>query len=424
MNEFAANTLKVFRHRAYALYFMGNIVSWVGNSMQFIANSWLALELTGQAYSVAIVLIAYSVPGIILSPLIGVYIDRFDKKWFAAAMDIFRALVLFAVPILWWLHMLQPWHLYAMSFLLAVGDVTFSPTISALIREVVPQDVLLSANSYNSVALQIGSVMGAAVAGILVAVFSPLIVMIVNALSFLFSAICIISMRSGILYSKTTGNEHFVHRFLQELRDGLRYILGQPTITIRYLIMLTISATLYTINVLISLFAKNVLHIGVQGFGAMETSFAIGSIVGNLLMPGLAQRGNREHLMTWGLWAMAFSLVLLAISHTLWFALLSYFLLGATFSIWALYFTSVQEIVASDYQGRVYATFNTFSSLISLGIFFIMGVLSGQVSIRWLYGLQAGLLFIAGILAWQFLYRKSTSQKLSPEKPDVLIKTE
>lgn len=118
-----------------------------GTGMQYIANGWLALQITHSNLSVALVLMASTVPGVLLAPIVGVYVDRLDRRILAASMDLFRACVLFGIPLLWWLHRLQPWHLYLMAFFPGVGDYTYNASVLGLIREVVPRDQLLLANS-------------------------------------------------------------------------------------------------------------------------------------------------------------------------------------------------------------------------------------------------------------------------------------
>lgn len=397
--------LQVFQNRAYLLYFIGRTVSWTGNSMQFIANSWLALELTGQAYSVALVLIASSLPGIVFAPVIGLFVDRIDRKWLAAIMDTFSALVLCAIVLLWYLKLLQIWHIYMLSFLLALSDAIYSPSITGLIREVVPQDELLYANTTSGVALQIGGVVGAALGGILIALTSPILVMSINAASFFFSAWCIFSMRKGYFSpSATTAQIQGFKRYITDIGDGLFFIKEHRDIIVKYLMMFSISTTLYTLNVLIAPFTKNVLHVGVSGFGYMEGAFAIGAIMSNWLLPGLTQRYGNSRTMTVGMCCISISLFLLVIAQNLPTALVSYFLLGATFQVGVLLGTRVQEAVPSSYQGRVFSTFSLFSSLSSLIVFFCMGFLAGIFSVRFLYGFQCILLVIAGVLAYRYIY--------------------
>lgn len=417
MKNLINKNLAVFHVRSYSFYFLGSSVSWIGNSMQFIAESWLVLQLTHQVFSVAIVLVATSLPGTVLSPLLGVYIDRFDRKWLAFWMDVFRGCVLLALPILWWTNLLQPWHIYLVILLVSIGDTMFTPAVSALIQEVVPQEYLLSANSFNSVALQIGSLMGASLAGIIIVISSAPIALLVDSFTFFFSASCILLMRRGSIRSVNSveSPSHPFKQYIAELKEGVNYIRQRQTLVVSYISMFFISSTLSVINVLITPFAKNVLHIGVQGFGYMETVFAFGSIIGNLLMPVLSKQFGRQRVMLSGLCAMGISLLLLAMASNLWSALLSYFLLGSTFAVWALYFTSVQERVANEYQGRTYATFNAFSSSLSLVIFLAMGLLASQVSLRLLYGLQASLLILVVVLTYKSLQQRTVVQQALPQ---------
>lgn len=409
--------LKIFRNRAYRLYFIGRTASWVGNSMQFIANSWLALELTKGTYSIALVLIASSLPGIIFSPIIGFLVDRIDRKWLATTMDICSGLVLCVVVLLWYLKLLQAWHLYALSFLLALTDTIYAPSVTGLIRETVPQDELLYANTTSGIALQVGGVVGAGLGGIIIAFTSPIMVMVINAISFFFAAGCILSMRRGYYSPNITikGINSF-KTYITDIRDGLLFIRDHNDITVKYLIMFSISITLYTLNVLIAPFTKNILHVGVSGFGYMEMAFAVGAITSNSLLPMITQKYGNGRIITIGMCCISVSLFLLVISQNLLMALISYYLLGATFQIGVLLGTKVQEVVPTAYQGRVYSTFNAISSLSSLIVFFCMGFLADMLSLRWLYGFQGILLVVASILAYWYIYltdkRTSVIQKM------------
>jgi len=400
---------KIFTFRAYVLYFWGTTVSMFGTGMQFIANSWLVLQITGSNISVAWVLICSSIPGIFLSPSIGVLVDRLDRKWLAASMDLARACVLIAIPIFWWLGSLQAWHLYLISFLIAVGDQVYNPTVMALIRELIPKEMLLSANTTSGIANQMGALLGSGLAGILITLFSPVIIMWINAASFVVSAVCILQMRKGILLptpsENRTGNGWGA--FLGNLFEGGTYIQQHRDIIPKYLMMLFLVATLRTINVLLAPFAKGVLTVGSKGFGYIDAAFAAGALCGGFFLPMLVRKFGRNVIMTAGMLGLSGSLFFFACSMQLWMAMTGYFLIGLTFQVRLLYLTSAQESIEVEYQGRVHSTFNTFFSLASLGIYLLMSVLGELYSIRLLYVLQGGLILIAGFMAfWMFMHKE------------------
>lgn len=411
MSNTTTSRLDIFRYRPYLLYFIGHTGSMLGTGMQFIANSWLAMELTGKGHSVAFVLVATSLPGILLSPFIGIYVDRFDRRWLAVATDVFRALMLLVVPALWYLDLLQPWHLYLTSFFIALGDEFYAPTAMGLIREVVPQEMLLYANLTTTLSLQIGMLAGAALGGVIIHFTSPITVMIINAVSFVFSGICIWFMRKGRLLPKTkTDQTKGFRQFIKELLEGISYIRVHTRIIILYVMMAFIRSTLYTINVLLAPFAKNVIKVGALGFGYIDAAFAIGAIVGNFVLPIVTRLLGAPQTMTVGMWAIGTCLYLFAASQGLITAVVSYFLLGVTFQVGVLYMTQAQQNTELSYQGRVHSTFNTIFAIISLVVYLAMGFLGEQISIRLLYVFQGSLMAISGLIAFQQIYRKWKNQ--------------
>jgi MFS family permease len=418
MKSIAMQRLEVFQYRPYLLYFIAYLVSSMGNGMQFIANSWLALELTGKGSSVAFVLIASALPGIVLSPVIGIYVDRIDRKRLAACMDLCRALVILTLPLLWWLGLLQPWHLYLSSFLVAMGKEVYMPSAMGLIREVVPQELLLYANSSNVISLQIGTVIGAAIGGLIIAISTPVMVMIINAITFFFSAFCILNMRKGQVRPKEALGKRL---FMDEMREGLTYIAQHTDIIVKYLILLFIWSSLYTINVLLAPFARDVLRVGAAGFGYIDASFALGAILGSLLLPIILRRYGAGWTMTAGMWAISICLLAFGVAPNLWLAIASYLLLGMAFQVAILYITKVQERVPVSHQGRVHSVFNTLFSIASLGVFLIMGYLGQIISIRWLYGFQSAVVALVGLAAYRWIYyeeKKGQNNVTAQTNPD------
>ncbi|UOE77176.1 MFS transporter [Parageobacillus thermoglucosidasius] len=106
MNKLIRERFEILRQRPFLFYFIGTTVSMFGTGMQFIANSWLAIKLTRASFSVAVVLVCAAIPGILLSPFIGVFVDRWDRRLLSVYMDLFRAAIVLTIPIFWWLGQL------------------------------------------------------------------------------------------------------------------------------------------------------------------------------------------------------------------------------------------------------------------------------------------------------------------------------
>ncbi len=103
--------LLVFRYRSYCWFFGGHLLSWIGNNMQAVANSWLALLLTGSPSAVAYMFIISTLPGLVCSPFIGVLVDRFDRRWISLINDTLQALLLLLLFLIGIRGQLQVWHI-------------------------------------------------------------------------------------------------------------------------------------------------------------------------------------------------------------------------------------------------------------------------------------------------------------------------
>jgi hypothetical protein len=297
------------------------------------------------------------------------------------------------------------------SFFLALGDVIYRPSAIALLREEVPTDALIYTNSYNGIARQTGGAVGAALAGVLIAVLSPYLVFLVNSVSFLCSALCTFNMRKGYrspvqAASADAAKESRARRLVRDLTDGWKYLSGRRDIILYYSIFVIILSTLNVINVAIAIFVKNDLHTSVSVMGAMEAAFAIGSVAGNFIITAIAGAKGTYRTMAVGVWMVVLTLLMLAFSFNPLFAVVSYLLLGGALPVWLLYLTSVQKIVPDQFQGRVNATFQTCSALISLLAFLIMSYLVGSIDVRFLYFIQVGLLFVPGIMAYKYIFAR------------------
>jgi len=397
--------VRLFRHRPYLLYFGGTTVSMVGTSMQFVANAWLAMDITGRGSSIGVMLVAMSLPGILLSPVIGVLVDRVDRKALAAAMDAFRAAALLALPVLYYFHALAAWHLYLVSLLIAIGDQVYNPASLALIREVVPDDLLLYANSNASVSNQLGALVGSGLGGVMVAVTSPIVVTLFNIGSYLFSAACTANMRRSrvVPAAGRQGGRGFA-QFAAQLKEGVLYIDRHRGIAVRYLLMLFLMSALRTINVLLPPYARNELRVGATGYGYIDAAFAVGALLGNFSLAITSRVIGDRAAMTFGMFALAGGLAVLALAGGLGTAIAGYLLIGFTFQVRIMYLTSTQRLTDINYQGRVHSTFTVLSSLLALIIYAAMGFLGDIVSLRCLYLFQAGIMVLGGVLAVRVIY--------------------
>jgi MFS transporter, DHA3 family, macrolide efflux protein len=395
--------LELLKNFSFRLLISGWGISSIGNGMQFIAISWLATELSGKGYAAALVLIAQTIPGLLLAPFLGVFIDRLERRKLAAMLDFFRAVGLLIVPIVYWFGTPEAWHLYITTFIVALADSLYWATRGALVREIVPKDKLLEANTISMTTVQLGMILGASASGFIIAAASPVTVMLFNTVTYIVSGVLTLFMRVEIKpISETRAS------YLTDLRAGWTYLRSNPNLWFPYFGGLMLFSTIQTVNVLLVPFVKNVLNLEADALGLIDAAWAVGAVFAGFSMATALKRFGRERLMFLSPLLLAVCLFVFSFSSVLWVALILYALGGFFIRGNILYRTTSQERTNLEFQGRVESIIGVVSSLAALLIYILMGALQEIMSPRVLYWIQSLVLLALAFWAWKVLLPRAT----------------
>src|SRR5579862_2334677 len=163
-------TLRALRHRNYRLFFGGQSVSLIGTWMTRVATSWLVYRLTDSAFLLGVVGFLGQIPALFLSPLAGVWVDRWDRH---QAMVITQALAMvqsLALAVLTLTHTINmPW-IFFLTFLQGVINTFETPARqSFVIQMIYDRSDLSNAIALNSSIVNAGRLVGPAIAGVVIA---------------------------------------------------------------------------------------------------------------------------------------------------------------------------------------------------------------------------------------------------------------
>jgi MFS family permease len=256
------------------------------------------------------IMVAFLVPLAIVSPIAGVFVDRWDARRTMIASDLIRA-----VLILMLLFANNLWQIYSILFLISTISSFFIPAQSVTIPQIVKPEALLAASSLMQQAFQMVRILSPAAAGALTGWLGPNSCYIADSASFIFSAIMIagIAVHSGAPHASRA-----VGTVARDLKDGIRFILTHPRISF---VVISLAAAMFAtscFSALVAVFVRDVLHGGTYLFGALGSTIGAGSIIGGLLITKLARGRSQTHLVCLGIAIMgAFILLLTAIPTTL-----------------------------------------------------------------------------------------------------------
>ncbi len=204
----------LLRLRNFGLFFFGRCVSFLGNAMAPVALAFAVLQLTGSASALGIVLAARMVPNVLFLVVGGVIADRLPRSTVLIGTNLVGGGAQAMAAILLLSGHAEVWQLVILEAINGAAFALFFPADSALVPLTVPEDRLQQANALIRLGTNATMILGAALAGLLVAAFSPGWALAVDAATFLLAAGLTAAMR-GIRAAAAGGSS-----FVTDLRDG------------------------------------------------------------------------------------------------------------------------------------------------------------------------------------------------------------
>jgi MFS family permease len=274
-----AGTLPVVGQERLSLdfwkFWAGQTISNLGSSFTMFALPLLVFKLTGSALNLAATTAAYFIPYLLFGLVIGAWVDRLDRKRTMILVDLGRAVVLASIPVFSYAGILSVWWIYAMTFLQACCTIAFDAGEFAAVPSLVPKNALVAANGRIMASYQGASVAGPLLAGLLVALVRVEDVLLVDAASFVVSAVSLALVRRSFNPAEPPERKHI----LRDVGEGLRYVLGHPVLRNISLMMALINLVGSTANAQLVLFGKVRLHASDARVGFLFAAGSVGVVV-------------------------------------------------------------------------------------------------------------------------------------------------
>ena len=328
-------------------------LSFVGDSVSTVALVLLVVDLSGSASAVGGVLVARLLPTL-ASPFVGVLADRLDRRAVLIAGDLVRAILVFGL-----IFVRDLTAIYALVFLLGAAETVFNPTVRAAFPGVVGGGDLTRANALISGTFSFSVMAGPALGGVLVASVGVEVAFLLDALTFLVSAVLISTIP---LPAPGRGGEG--EGFFGALRAGFGYLAGARVplaiVAGAFLATLTANATIPAEAFL----AKDTFGAGDIGYGPIASLWGGGMILGSALTAVLGGKSDLTLLYFLSIFATAIAFVGVGLSPTFVLALGAIAVAGVANGVDNVATDTVlQKRVPDAFMGRVFAArFMTFSA--------------------------------------------------------------
>jgi hypothetical protein len=273
----------LWRNQGFRRLFSAATVSYLGSEITFVALPLVAvIVLDASAAEVGALWMLRFVAFLTVGLPAGALLDRTRKRWVMVSADLGRAVLLGSIPVAWLLDVLTIEQLYVVALLTGVGNVFFDVAARSYLPAVVGRDQLLSANSKLHSSEAASSLAGPSLSGYIVQFFAAPIAILIDAVSFLWSAIFI----GGIRKPEPEPERSDKPRLLSEIGEGVRFVWHHPLL--RPIMIAGALTNLFLTFAIVAAPLLLVRELGLGG-GAVGVFFTFGGL-GVLLGAALATR--------------------------------------------------------------------------------------------------------------------------------------
>jgi MFS family permease len=365
--------------------------------MQSMAQGWLALELSNDAFLVGLVVSAGSLPVVLFSLHAGVLADRYEKL---RLVKICQSLLLLEAGLLWWFtwsgHISIGWLLALATFQGIVSSVEIPARQSMIVelagREDLPQAIALQSSGFN-----LARIVGPALAALVIAKFGIAWAFGVNALSYVAVLVGLFMVRLAPWQPAAQ-----LVRPLDAIRESIRYMRGTPVVAALMKLVTVYSILGVPYLTLMPVYARDRLGLDAAGYGLLLASVGIGGLFGALALA--ARAGPQAGIKTLRLSSYAYPLILLALAAVrdaraaymlLFFAGIAMIANGAVSN------AMLQHSVPDALRGRLMAAY----SFVVVGLAqtvgsFLAGIVARALGVHWAIAVGAVAMLAYAIRAY------------------------
>jgi MFS family permease len=374
--------LDLLRRRDYALLWGGATVSELGDGMSFVALVWLILERGGDAGTVGWLSAAYTAPVVIGGLAAGIILDRFDRRRVLAGDNLVRGAAIASVPIASALGVLSTAQLFVVAAVYGLLYMTSVAGIPSLIPDLVSEDELTTANAMESISYGLGGLVGPALAGIVIAIFSAPVVLAIDAASYAVFVVCLLAMgpSSFAVEHRPAGAVTVAPVAASSpaaapaaappaaprpaagggLGPAIRFILGAPAIVAITVIYMGLNLSTGVFTVLAPVYSRDVLGGDATTYGAILSAFEAGGLVGLIAVGAIRWRWPLGRSIAVATFTAGVALGLLLVRPPFLPTLLilaAAGLFASSLTAWAQ--TIRMRLIPPELRGRVFALLRT-----------------------------------------------------------------
>ena len=392
--------------RGFFLIWQGQLISTLGDSAYSIALGFWVLQVTGSTALMGTLMAVSALPGILVSPFAGVWIDRTNKKAILILMDVFRGISMVLIAAAAYANVIAVWMVFAAGILLSASGALFRPGVNSSIPELVPKSRLSNANSMLSIVSTGANMIGSVAGGFLYQTLGAPLLFLLNGISYFFSggSLCFVK-----LPQKKSENRQ---DFLADMQAGFRFLWNRKGLRYLLLIASIVNFFSYISIVLFLPLFQTTSYLGAGLYGIAMAGFMGGAMAGFLIL-SIVKIPSRLRLQIFILSNIISNVCfVIGVNQHIFNIMIPFILIGGFFNsaVNVILLSTVQATTPADMRGKVLAFMSMTTQSMTPLAMAISGIIASFVPIRVIISVSFTIVIF---IVSPFIFEKSFKQFIS-----------
>ncbi len=293
--------------RDFWFYRIGRLISALGDFSSTIALSWWTLEMTSSTTTLASILAPALAVRLVLTPIFGVFADRFNRKKLVIIGDIYRACVALGLYFFASNGIFKLEIIISIQIIEAMGCAFFNSASFGVLPLVVPKSKLPLAIQKTKILVSLGTILGGSIGGGVVTWLGIAAAFLLDAATFFAAALFSALIR--IRAAEPPKN----FRFHTEMLGGLRVLRDNSSLANLGFTAMLLNFFLFPTKLAFPLLAKQSYELPAWALGAIQTGMGVGSVVGALVCHLFTKRLPKARVLTIAIWVLGASIALMGL---------------------------------------------------------------------------------------------------------------
>lgn len=367
---------RLARDARFSAFWLAGTISLFGDRLHQIALGVMVLSVTGSALQTGMVFLAATLPNVLLGPIAGTFVDRWDQKRVMVVSDLLRAGLVLLVPFIAEANILL---VYPVVFVITTISLFFRPAKAAVIPRIVRREDLTPANGAIWTGETIADVAGYPLAGLFVAFLGTSLALAfwVDSVTYLVSAALLAGLSvPPLVRSAGSRVSGAVAAFIEELRDGWRFLRSDAALFQNTMVSLVAQLSIGATLALMVVYAQRSLDGDTiaypESYAVIEAAIGLGNLVGGFVVGAIGARLRKGWLVVTGFLVMGIATVLLGLTSNEILAMAAAVVIGVFNLVYVIPSqTLFAERTPADLMGRVVAIRSSI----------VMGALTGAMAV-------------------------------------------